>query len=87
MAKKSFCESVNIYDIEECCHLHFLSWKNNVNKDLIDKILADLRNYKKDELNNNLEQDNEPKFFEYLNKIKESLLKKNILLIQYCESC
>lgn len=85
--KKPFYKGINIYDIAEYCQLTFLCWEDDIKKGLIDKVLTDLRNYKMNKLNNNLEGHNGTKFYEYLDTIKTSLLEKNIILIQYCESC
>lgn len=77
----------NAYEIVEYCHFIFLSWDNKIENELTEIFLNKIKDYKKNVLDNSLEGEKGSVFYEFINKLKTELIKKNILLIQYCESC
>lgn len=84
--EKPRIESINGYEIAEYCSFIFLTWTKEIDKKLTKSIFKRLENKKK-ELGNSLLGKNGEIFFSFLNALKIELLDKDILLIQYCESC
>lgn len=82
-----FKKHINAYEIVEYCHFIFLSWDNKIENELTENYLNKIIAFKKNVLKNSLEGENGSMFYSFFNKLKTELIKKNILLIQYCESC
>ena len=77
----------NAYDILEYCHFFLISWNKKINTKFAESIYQKIKTYKKVNLKNSLEGENGKKFYLFLENLKKETLTKDILLIQYCESC
>lgn len=84
--KKPYSNHLSLYEILNYCHLIFYSWDKPIEQEMVNDVFNRLK-YEKSKLGNSLEGSNGDKFYIFFENLKKTMLKNNILLIQYCESC